>query len=171
MQRYYQNSTSIKDITEPINIENESEEILIVAMVNQFIVSTATYALVRYEEQYALPINPSISLEERRSRIKAKMRSTGVVNAIMLQNIVDAWTNADIEVIEDYANFTVTIKFVSTIGIPSNIQDVYDAINAIKPAHLIFLYEFKYRRYEELTSKTHQQLSAFTHELIRGGVI
>ena len=171
MPRYYQNSTNIKNITEPMNIENETQETLIAAIVNQFVVNTATYALVRYEEQYGLPINPTISLDERRSRIKAKMRSIGVVNTEMLQNIVDAWTNSYIEVIEDYANFTITIKFVSSIGIPANMQDVYDAINAIKPAHLIFLYEFKYRRNEELANFTHDYLSQFTHNTLREGDI
>lgn len=141
----YRSSNVAKDITYPMDLENDATDALIAEYVNQFVVSTATFSLSRYEEQYGLDVDPrGITLDERRSRIKAKMRSVGAVNSAMLQNVVNAWTNADIEVVEDYANYTVTIKFVSIVGIPSNMQDVYDAIDRIKPSHLIFKYEFKY---------------------------
>ena len=171
MPRHYINATSIKDITSPIDLENEYQGNLVLEITNQFIVKTATYTLDRYEQQYGLAINPNISIEERRSRIKAKMRSIGAVTESMLRNLISAWTNASVDIIVDYVNFTVTIKFTSGIGIPTAIQDVFNALNAVLPAHLILIFVFKYRRYEELTGMTNQQLSAFTHEAIRGGVI
>lgn len=172
MPMYMRPSKVAKNITHPIDIENASTDDLIAEMVAQFIVSTATYTLPRWEEQYGLDVNPQgITIDERRSRIKAKMRSVGVVNKAMIQNVVNAWTNADIEVIEQFDQYKVVIKFVNQIGIPTNIQDVYNAIDEIIPAHIQVAYEFKYRRYEELESKTHAQLSAFTHQTIREGVI
>lgn len=172
MPVYYRGSKVVEDLTHPIDLENTISLQKIQEMIDQFIVSTATTALSRYEEQYGLEVNPQgITTDERRSRIKAKMRSVGPVNAVMIQNVVSAWTNADVEIIEDFANYKITIKFVNVIGIPTKIDDVYKAISEIIPAHIKVEYQFKYRRYEELTGYTHQQLNAYTHTEIREGAI
>ena len=195
MPRYYKNAISIKDITRPIDLENENQEILIADVINQFNVSTATYALVKYEEEYGLAISPNITTEERRSRIRAKMRSTGVVNETMIKNIIKSWTNGDCEVINasnskkmsDFTNaelsqfthleltpymfggdetttemFEIKIIFNDLVGVPSNMQDVYDAINAIKPAHIIFTYVFKYNKWADISNKTWAELEVYT---------
>lgn len=138
----------------------------------QFIVDTATYTLPKYEEEYGLAINPEgLTIEERRSRVKARMRSVGTVTKELIKIVAESWSNGEVEVIEDFSNYSFTIKFISSIGVPTNIEDVKSAINEIKPAHLAVTYEFRYRTHSELTSKTHQQLSAFTHQIIREGVI
>lgn len=173
MPTYYKNANVVKDMTKPIDDENISIENLIAEYVNQFIVNTATFALGRYEEQYGLPINPSgLSYAERRSRIKAKMRTYGVVTKETLQNIVNSWTNADIEIIEDYANYKVVIKFVSIVGVPENMEDVYSAIREVLPAHLNVEYQFKYNKWSDVESKTWGQLEQYTwQEVLEKGVI
>jgi len=195
MPRYYQNATVIKDITRPIDLENEYQETLIADIINQFNVSTATYALARYEKEYGLAISPNISYDERRSRIKAKMRSIGAVNEAMIKNIIKSWTNSNVTIINvsnqqrlnhytnlelsEFTNLQLTayahggnivagegfefiIIFDDLVGVPSNMQDVYDAINAIKPAHLIFTYQFKYNKWIDVNSLTWEELEAYT---------
>ena len=174
MPKYYKNSTVVDNLTTPIDLENENTIKLINETIDQFYVSTATEkTLNRYEENYGLPINPSgLTLDERRSRIKAKMRMYGVVNKEMIQSVVNAWSNADVEITEDYSNYTVIIEFVNSIGIPSNMDNVYEAVNEIIPAHLIVIYIFKYRQHVDLKPYTHQYLGQYTHEQIRSeGVI
>lgn len=173
MPRYYVNSKVVADTTTPIDLENTNFLDKIQEMIDQFIVSTATTTLNRYEEQYGLEVNPQgITTEERRSRIKAKMRSVGAVNAEMIQNVVSAWTNADVEIIEDFANYKITIKFVNVIGIPTKIDDVYKAIDEIIPAHIKVEYEFKYVRWVELENKKWIDLEPYTwQEVLEGGAI
>lgn len=173
MPIYYKNSIVASYITKPIDLEINKSYNLVQDYVNQFIVSTATFALDRYEKQYGLPINPQgITIEERRSRIKAKMRSIGAVNKSMLQNVVNAWTNGDIEVIEDYNNYKITIKFVNIIGIPSNMQDVHNAISEIIPAHITVTYEFKYNKWSDIQNKTWQDVSRYTWgQIYEGNII
>ena len=144
MQTYYKNSTSIKDITEPINLENENQANLIAEIVNQFNVDTATYALVRYEEQYELPINPSLSLGERRGRIKAKMQSVGTITKVMLQILLKSMPYGDAEIIEHIVDESFTVKFNNYYSIPLNIPDILELINTVKPAHLDFDYTYAY---------------------------
>lgn len=195
MPREYKNAMTIKGITHPLDLENENQENLTIETVNQFNVNTSTYALARYEGQYGLSINPNITTDERRSRIKAKMRSIGVVNEEMIKNIVKSWTNSNVEVVylpnykkmSNYTNlelsaftnlelayfnygkvfvaseeFEYRIIFNDKVGTPSNMQDVYDALNEIKPAHLIFSFEFKYNKWIDVSVKTWQELEAYT---------
>lgn len=154
MPHYIANSEVANNICSPIDIEIIKAELLIAEYTKQFVISTATFTLSRYEEQYNLPINPlGITIEERRSRVKAKMRSQGAVTKQMIRNVINSWTNAEIDIIEDYANYSVTIKFIDTVGIPSNVNDIYKAIDEIKPAHLNFIYEFKYNTVKDVRLK------------------
>lgn len=165
--RNYRNSNTVLDFTYPLDLEYQTLIYKIEEMKKQFSVDTATYSLSQYEEEYGLPINPAgITIDERRSRIKAKMRSIGTVTKELIETVVESWSNADVEIIEDSNNFKVIVKFINKIGIPSNMQDVYNTVNEIKPAHLVFEYQFKYRRHEELRNRTHQSLRPFTHQEI-----
>lgn len=157
----YLTSKIVNDVTYPLDLENDFLVDKIISMIKEFNVSTATTTLHRYEEQYALPQNPSITIEERRSRVKAKMRSNGVINKKTLQKIVNAWSNADVEVIEDFNNYTVTIEFVSVVGIPSRIEDVYAAVKEVIPAHLNVIYKFRFNTVKDLreTAWTVKQLA------------
>ena len=137
----------------------------------QFYVDTATTSLPTYETEYGLQQSPSIPDGQRRSRIKAKMRSAGTSTKAMIQNTIEAWANADIEIYEDYSNYQIQVTFTNVLGIPSNMNDVYTAVREIIPAHLGIVYLFKFRRHEELKPFTHAQLSAFTHDTIREGAI
>jgi PKD repeat protein len=137
----------------------------------QFYVDSATTSLPTYENEYGLQQNPSLPDSQRRSRIKAKMRSAGTSTKAMIQNTIEAWSNADIEIYEDYGNYQIQVTFTNAIGIPPNMTDVYAAVREIIPAHLGIVYIFKYRRHEELKPFTHAQLAVFTHDTIREGAI
>lgn len=170
--RYYRNSTIANDILHPIDLENERLILAVDTTKKEFVVDTAVHTLSQYELEYGLPINPNVSIEERQSRIKARMRSTGTTTKELIKSIVDSWTNGNVDIIEDYANYRITIEFNSVIGIPLNIQDVKNAINEIIPAHLEVLYKFKYNTWQEVSVKTWGELEAYTwQEVLEKGVI
>jgi len=125
----------------------------------------------------------------------ARMRGFGTCTKAMVKKVADSWTNGDVEIVEFLTHYELNKKYTheqmkqfthaklslndyefkivfnNEIGIPPNMQDVYNAIEEIKPAHLNVRYEFKFRRHQELVNKTHEQLSGFTHNIIRQGVI
>lgn len=139
--------------------------------VNECFVNTANRLLSRYEKIYGLQIDVSKSNEFRRERILAKVRGIGTTTKQMIKDTAAAYSNGEVEVIEDPANNKFIVKFVGTLGIPENMDALTLTIEEIKPAHLSYTFEYSFRRYEELAGYTHQQLSAFTHQELREGVI
>ena len=50
-------------------------------------------------------------------------------------------------------------------------DDLTEAIEDIKPAHLAYSYVYIFVLYKELKPYTHAQLSKYTHEEIRNGAM
>lgn len=137
--------------------------------IDQCFVNTATALLSRYEKIYGLDVDISKSNEFRRERIRAKIRGVGTVTKEMIKAVARSYSNGEVEVIEDPANYRFIIKFVGTLGIPANMADLILTIEEIKPAHLAYTFEYTYRTYGELAAYTHEQLSAYTHQALREG--
>ena len=132
----------------------------------QMDVSTATWGLDIYEKELNIKTDKSKPLEERRSVIKSKERGTGKVDASLIKIVADAFTNGDVEVFFDG---NINIEFNSIIGIPSNIQDLENALDDIKPAHLRILYAFAYLFIADVEAMTIAQLEATTLDKFAGG--
>lgn len=137
--------------------------------IDQCFVNTATSLLSRYEKIYDLQADVSKSHEFRRERIRAKIRGVGTITKEMLKAVARSYSNGEVEVIEDSANYRFIIKFVGQLGTPANMADLILTIEEIKPAHLAYTFEYTYRTYGELTTYTHNQLSAYTHQALREG--
>lgn len=110
----------------------------------QLNVQTATWGLDLWEKALGLTTDASKPLDFRRSRIESKLRSQGVTTKIMIQNVAESFSNGIVEIIEHPERYSFDIKFVSTLGVPSNMDDLIAAIEEIKPAHLAysFIYTF-----------------------------
>lgn len=126
------------------NLANKFDE-----TIDQCFVNTATSILSRYEKIYGVQVDVSKSNEFRRERIKAKIRGIGTVTKQMIKDVASSYSNGEVEVTEDNANYRFIIKFVGTKGIPANMSDLTLTINEIKPAHLGFTFEFTYLTWNE----------------------
>ncbi len=139
--------------------------------IDECFVNTASALLSRYERIYGLKVDVSKSDEFRRERIKAKIRGIGTVTKQMIIDVARSYSNGEVAVIEDPANYSFKVKFVGTVGIPANMADLTLSINSIKPAHLIYTFEYIYRTNMDIHGLTHLQLSTKTHNKIREGVL
>lgn len=139
--------------------------------IDQCFVNTATDLLSRYEKIYGINVDVGKSDEFRRERIRAKIRGTGTVTKQMIEATARSYSNGEVEVMEDAANYSFKIKFIGTKGLPPNMADLTLTIEEIKPAHLTFVFEYVYRTHGELLGYTHDQLSAYTHDELREGAI
>lgn len=141
---YYENSRVMRNILEAIAIEVGEQKYVLEDILKQFFVDTATWALDLWEREVEIDTDKSKVNEARREVIKAKIRGTSTVTKEMLKNTCLAYTNAEVEIIEDNANSKFIIKFIGIKGIPSNMEGLIQTIEDIKPAHLGYEFQYTY---------------------------
>lgn len=117
--------------------------------IDECFINTASALLSRYEEIYGIQVDVNKSDEFRRERIRAKIRGIGTVTKQMIIDTASSFSNGEVEVVEDPANYSFKIKFVGVRGIPANMADLTLTIEEIKPAHLAFTFEYTYITWNE----------------------
>ncbi|MFW5436258.1 putative phage tail protein [Paenibacillus apiarius] len=132
-------------------------------------IDTVTFTIDRWERIFGLTSDPQKPIEQRREQVKAKARGAGTVTKAHVKNVIEAYTNGEVEIKEYPAEYRFEIKFVSKYGRPPRIEDVKAIIEQIKPAHLGYEFIFKYATHGDLRKKTHAELSRYTHVQIREG--
>lgn len=113
-------------------------------IINQCFIDTATWGLDYWESFLGIKTDKDKDINYRRSVIKAKLRGQGTVTTLLIKNVADSFSNADVSITEDPENYGFEIKFNSVIGVPPNLEDLKAAIEQIKPAHLSVTYAYKY---------------------------
>lgn len=163
----YQNSAQVVEIQNAFGAQAETVKAAKDDLFSQLFVDTATWGLTAWEK--ALGINTDVTkpYDFRRERIKAKLRGTGTTTRSMIKQTAVAYSNGEVEVIEDTTNYNIVIKFVGTKGIPQNIDDLTLTINEIKPSHLSFTYEYTYNTWEMISDATWETLYSKTWEAAR----
>ena len=168
LQPFQRKSKVYQEIFKAEGKQFENREDAINDLRLQLSVDTATWGLAIYESELGIVTDASKPLVERRSVIKSKMRGTGKVDATLIKLVTDSFTNGDVDVAFDGI---IKITFTSVVGIPPNMNDVYAAVENIKPAHLAIIYTFLYNTHQVLSGYTHLQLSSYTHEQLRSSEI
>jgi hypothetical protein len=135
----------------------------------QLNVSTATWGLSTWEEALGLETDVSKSYAFRRTRIMSKLRGRGTTTVVMIQNVAESFSNGEVAIGEDPANYRFDITFTGTIGTPPNMEDLTAAIEEIKPAHMDYDYIFIYRTHAALAAYTYDGLAGYTYETLREG--
>ena len=141
LPEFYQ---GVKEIDTLMAIEScEIADLLeaVESVLNQKFVDDATWGLELWEKELGLPIKPQLTETERRSKIKGRIRGTGKVGGNLIKEVIDAYTNGDIEVFFDNI---IKVQFTNCFGIPSNLKKKKKAVEEIIPAHLDVAYFYKY---------------------------
>jgi hypothetical protein len=162
MPAYYRDSkvliALLRAFTEEINENSRT----ISELESQLYVDTATWGLDVWERQFGIYTDLSKPHQERREAIKAKMRGFGTCTIEMIKNTALAYTNTEVEVIEDNATYTFVVKFANVKGVPSNEGAFKKTIDTIKPAHLAYTMEYTYTTWGELKAKLWGELKTKT---------
>ncbi len=141
------------------------------SVMDQLSVETATWGLKYWEQTLGIPVEEAKEAEFRRGRIRAKLRGAGVTTVAMIQNVAESFSNGEVAVTEFSDLFRLEIKFVGTVGIPPNMDDLTEALREIMPAHLQWDYVILYNTHGTLAASTHAQLAAYTHDQLRNEVL
>jgi hypothetical protein len=160
---YYQESRVMRAIAEAQGTEVASLWATLDDILKQFYVETATeWGLDLWEKMLGLTNYAGKPIDQRRSRIISKLRGYGTVTVNLIKNVAESYVYGTVEVTENPAVYSFTIKFVDPRGIPPNLDDLKAAIEEIKPAHLAVEYQFTYTVWGELNTwaKTWGDLNA-----------
>ncbi|MDD4390327.1 MAG: YmfQ family protein [Eubacteriales bacterium] len=167
MPDYYRKSEVFINLltafTKALNDNNHSIEDL----GNQLFVDKATWGLDIWEKELNIYTDLSKPYTDRREFIKSRLRGSGTCTIEMIKNTALAYTNAEIDVIENNPDYSFVIKFVGVKGIPNDVNSFKRTIDTIKPAHLVYTVEYSYNTHNFLKAYTHAALGAQTHEQIR----
>ena len=135
------------------------KELLFIAFFNE-------QQVANYERFMELDYKNGWSLQDRKDRIIYTLLSKNIFTPQVLKEQAKIFTNGEIEVIEDYENYSFTIKFTSVVGIPQNLDNFKNFIYINKPAHLNFKIEFRYNTHNQVAYLLHNGLKLKTHKQI-----
>ena len=135
------------------------KELLFIAFFNE-------QQVANYERFMELDYKNGWSLQDRKDRIIYTLLSKNIFTTHVLKEEAKIFTNGEIEVIEDYGNYSFTIKFTSVVGIPQNLDNFKNFIHINKPAHLNFKIEFRYNTHNQVAYLLHSSLKAKNHKEI-----
>ena len=151
----YHHSTEIIDIQNALDVQSEKLRGDLNDLLQQLNIETATWGLNLWEDAYGIPHEVMKPFEYRRTRIESKMRSQGITTVAMIKNVAESFSNGEVDVIEHPAEYRFDIKFVGTLGIPPNLNDLSTAIEEIKPAHLAYAYVYTYITWSDVEKYNH----------------
>lgn len=128
----------------------------------QFFIETATWGLAMWERIFGITTDTSKTYAQRREILLGKLRGVGKVDAELIKNVASAYANGEVAVENEAAEYTIVITFVSTLGVPEQIDALMAAVRDITPAHMAINYVFRFYTYAELkaTGMTYGALAA-----------
>lgn len=148
--RWYEEFTEVIEILDARAEEFVKVNADVRDVLNQYFVDRATWGLSEWERIFKIRHDEPRTIEERRAVIKSHMRGAGTTTLAMIKNVAESYDGGEVDVENDSATFTITITFIGTRGIPSNLSDTEQALRDIIPAHLAIGFEFTYLSWGEL---------------------
>lgn len=144
LPRYYETSRVMKSILQSQGLEQDELFKALDETLSQFFVDTSTWGLDTWEKELAIPNTAGKPDSQRRSVIKSKLRGIGTVTIALIKSVAEAYDGGTVEVTQQPTLYQFTVKFVDTLGVPHNLDDLKQAIDDVKPAHLTVVYQYKY---------------------------
>lgn len=117
----------------------------------QYWFDTMTWAIPVHEKLLAIKSNPTNSIEDRRSFIEAKWKSSGKADLNLIQAVCNSWKNGKVNA--SFINGKIELKFNGEYGVPSNLEGLMKVLDDVKPAHLGLNYIFAYLLIKDIHNK------------------
>lgn len=136
-------------------------------VIDQCFITSATWGLMRWEKFLKVDTNLLLTYEQRRELLFAKLRGQGTTTVEMIKDTAEAFSGIEVEVIEDAAHYRFTVRFVGKKGIPQNMQGFVTMLEAIKPAHLAYDFEYRFTTWQEALNYTWEEAQRYSWEEFR----
>ena len=145
LPQYYQDSPPVTELERVIGLQAEALLDAREDTVKQLWIDTATWGLDLWEQWVGLPVDRSGSYGARRGRIKAKLRGQGTTTAEMIANVVASfgYDAEQVSVVEHSESYQFEVILSNLAEAPGDTEDIIDAVNEIKPAHLDWWFTYE----------------------------
>ncbi|MBW4083876.1 YmfQ family protein [Paenibacillus sp. S150] len=154
LPEYYQGVLEMEQLQESNAIECGQLAYSIEDSALQTNVESATWGLARWENILALSSDSTKSYATRREMIKAKLRGSGTTTPEMIRRTASAFSGGDVQVTEVPGEYSFEVRFIGTLGIPTNMAGLIQIIEEIKPAHLEYKFVYSYTWWASLKPLT-----------------
>ncbi|MDQ0493918.1 hypothetical protein QOZ95_002081 [Paenibacillus brasilensis] len=166
---YYETSRVMRSDMDAKGSELDALYLAMDATVGQFFVRTATWGLERWEMELGIETDLAKPLDQRRAVVESKLRGAGTFSGRLVKSVAEAYDGGTVDVTFHPAEWGFTVKFIDTIGIPPNVEDLKAAIEEIKPAHMAVEYKLRYLTIAEVESMTLYENEHTTQDRYLGG--
>lgn len=163
---FYKQSDSVIDIQGSLEKERCILEENIKKLINDLFVITSEN-IERWEKLVGIKSDVSKTLEFRKTNVIARIRGKGTTTIDLIKNVSISYSNGEVDVIEDNENYKFIVRFVGQKGIPTNLNDLKNAIEEIKPAHLEVEYQFIYNTWNMISYLTWNEANTSTWKSLR----
>ena len=168
LPNFYEKSTVVQSVMNSIGNEAEACAGMAGKLFYELHAATAERYVDLWEQSVGIPVNTDLTVEERRSRVLARLRQIDATTPERIAAIARSYSRGDVEIVENFSEYIVTIRFVNRIGKPDNMSGLIEQLNQIMPAHLQVNYEYPFRTWGQIADlkNTWEQISAYTWEEI-----
>ncbi len=113
----------------------------------QLCIDTATWGIVYWEREYGVTPLQGENWDDRRARVKAKMRGAQTTTRDMLAGVAAAYAAGAVSTVEELAReHRVRFRFASSGAFPRGIEAMTASLLEVMPSHVVFDYLFDYRQ-------------------------
>lgn len=105
------------------------------------------WGLELWERAWGIPVDRTLTVQQRRDRILAKVKGTSTTTVAVIKAIAESFSPYPVEVIEEAALYKFIVWYLDTIGEVEHKADLIAVINELKPAHLDW--EIRYKMEQE----------------------
>ena len=130
----YENSYFMKCMCQAMGLEWDEARELMLSLREQAFTETVTWGIEYQEHKYSIVPDESLSLEERRARLKRRTQQKFPLNPGILEQYIKNGWDLDVDVDETVAPGYIKLTFDD--GMTESIGDVIADIRRIKPSHL-----------------------------------
>ena len=154
LPRYYQGNDLFEGLAEILATELAIGETAVDEVAKQGFVGTATLVgLALWEEEFRIPTDLSLSIAERRARIRARIVGLDTTTPTKSKAIAEGiLVGENCSIIEDFAAYQVTIKFEVVHGFPPEEAAIRAAVEEVLPAHIELLFDYEFNLWSEVLS-------------------
>ena len=134
--------SSMRQMGELLDAEQEEITFLLNELgkiYNRLYVKSADITGIRYwEDEYAIPHNDDLTIEQRRARVLAKINSSITATKKMLEDLVKQVLGANSVTIIEYPDEYRFVIYVDTKIFEENMKIADDAVDEARPAPLVY---------------------------------
>lgn len=141
---------TVREILKVINSQIADEELAVDELIREFNISTATISLPIWSKWVGVEYKENLPLDVMRGNILSGLETNKTTTVSIIKEIAEKYSNGTCDIIENYSDYSFIVKFTSSAGVPTKIDEIKKSIDRVKPAHLSYSFEFIFRAWADI---------------------